>query len=303
MRFGGNTINNINKIESFSAGYTVAIATLGCKLNQAESEVLSGQLHDSGYRIVSSADKADVYILNTCTVTHIADRKSRHLIRMAHRQNPDAKIVVMGCYAQRATGELSDIEGVSLVVDNSQKANLVELLGKLDLGSRDNATEAAFEKPNRTRSFIKAQDGCNNFCTYCIVPLVRGRETSLPPEQIAELVKGRVSEGYREIVLTGTEIGRYRYASLDLTQLLVDILTKTEIPRLRLSSLQPQEIKDELLSLWKDPRLCRHFHISLQSGSDGILQRMNRRYSTKEYAETLARVRSAIRGWPSLQMS
>jgi threonylcarbamoyladenosine tRNA methylthiotransferase MtaB len=297
MPLGGKKISDIETEKLFSEGQRVAIDTLGCKLNQAESEILAGQLHASGYRIVPAEGEADIYILNTCTVTHVADRKSRHMLRMAHRQNPQARIIVMGCYAQRAVKELEDIEGVSLVVNNSQKTDLIKLLDTITGREQFEGSNQGFYesgKHNRTRTFIKAQDGCDSFCTYCIVPLVRGREVSLPPEQIIEQIKGRVSHGYKETVLTGTEIGRYQYNSLDLTHLLERILSETAIPRLRMSSLQPQEISIELLRLWENRRLCRHFHLSLQSGSDGVLQRMNRRYSVRDYEKTVWLIRSEI---------
>ncbi len=268
--------------------------TLGCKQNQAESEAITRELQEAGYCIVSSEVKADVYILNTCTVTHVADRKSRHFIRMIHRENPEAKIVVTGCYAQRAARELQEIKGTALVLGNSQKPYLKKILDELTGSIQYGRTRGKPDKPERTRSFIKIQDGCNNFCSFCIVPLVRGREISLPEELIIEQVKQRSLDGYQEIVLTGTEIGRYRYGSKDLTQLIKNILAETEIPRLRLSSFQPQEITKELLSLWENSRLCRHLHLSLQSGSKNILHLMNRRYSLDEYVATVLKIRSAI---------
>ncbi len=278
--------------ESENRPLTVAFETLGCKLNQAETELLARQLSDAGYCIRSPEEPADIYILNTCSVTHIADRKARHLIRMAHHRNPATRIVAVGCYAESAPDELAVIEGVDMVVGNKEKSDLPRLLQKYSSGIVD--INIANQSHNRTRSFIKAQDGCNNFCTYCIVPLVRGREKSLAPEEVIKEIKSRVKDGYQEIVLTGTEIGRYSYGGLELNGLLRRILGETGIRRLRLSSLQPQEITGELINLWQDPRLCRHFHLSLQSGSDSVLKRMNRRYNTLEYSEKVNFLRSVI---------
>jgi len=276
----------------------VALDTLGCKLNQAETELLARQFAEAGYRLVSAPDMVDVYILNTCTVTHIADSKSRHLLRLAHRRNPDTLVIATGCYAQRAPQELTQIKGVSLVVGNNEKQHLLKLLqesGRLNYPISVQEELAANQNPAfRTRAFIKVQDGCNSYCTYCIVPLVRGKEKSLPADQIVSEVRQRVAQGYKEVVLTGTEIGTYNYDGINLKGLLENILSKTNISRLRLSSLQPQEISSELIELWRDRRLCPHFHLSLQSGSDGVLRRMKRRYGTGYYREAVSLIRALV---------
>ena len=276
----------------------VALDTLGCKLNQAETELLAKEFAEAGYGLVPPTDEADVYILNTCTVTHIADRKSRHLLRLAHWRNPDALLIAIGCYAQRAPQELAQIEGVDLVLDNKQKPHLLRLLeesGHLSSPAPAEVKPATNYHPAlRTRAFIKVQDGCNSFCAYCIVPLVRGREKSMPSEQVITEVKQRVAHGYKEIVLTGTEIGSYNYDGVNLRRLLERILAETGVTRLRLSSLQPQEISPELIGLWRDRRLCRHFHLSLQSGSDRVLSRMKRRYSISEYWGSVSLIRALV---------
>jgi threonylcarbamoyladenosine tRNA methylthiotransferase MtaB len=279
--------------QSENNGLRVAFETLGCKLNKSETEFLARQLEEDGCQIVSSVEKADIYILNTCTVTHVADRKSRHLLRMASRRNPGARIIALGCYAERATQELTEIEGVDMVIGNKAKINLKQLLKEAG------CLKSAEAKPDsvhlsRTRSFIKAQEGCNNFCSYCIVPVVRGREKSLPPEQVLHEIQQSTANGDHEVVLTGTEIGRYHYEGMDLKGLLERVLQETEIPRLRLSSVQPQEISPALIRLWQNRRLCRHFHLSLQSGSDTVLQRMNRRYTVSDYSKVVSLIRSAI---------
>jgi len=271
----------------------VALETLGCKLNQAETELLTKQFADAGYHLVSPTEGADVYILNTCTVTHIADRKARHLLRLAHRRNPSAVLVATGCYAQRAPQELSQIEGVSFVLNNDEKPQLLRLLK--ESGCLSNPAQGQTISPHiRTRSLIKIQDGCDSFCAYCIVPLVRGREKSLPTDQVISEVKRRASDGYKEVVLTGTEIGSYNYDGVSLKGLLEHILAEADVTRLRLSSLQPQEITPELIGLWRDNRLCRHFHLSLQSGSDEVLSRMKRRYSVSDYQRAASLIRDLI---------
>jgi threonylcarbamoyladenosine tRNA methylthiotransferase MtaB len=275
----------------------IALDTVGCKLNQAETQLLAHQLAQAGYRLVSATEPTDVYILNTCTVTHVADRKCRRLLRLAHRRNPEALVVAIGCYAERARQELAQIDGVNLVLDNSEKSHLLWLLeefGHLSrpLCSQNGSTVARADF--RTRAFIKVHDGCNSFCSYCIVPLVRGREKSTPIDQITAEVEHRVTEGYREVVLTGTKIGSYNYEGVGLSGLLRHMLTKTNVERLRLSSLQPEEISSELIGLWRDKRLCRHFHLSLQSGSDGMLGWMKRRYTVGDYQQAVALIRGMV---------
>ncbi len=275
----------------------VALDTIGCKLNQAETEILARQLLEAGYRLVSAADKADIYVLNTCTVTQIADSKSRHLLRLAHRQNPEARLVVTGCYAQRAPQELAQIEGVDFVLGNGQKPNLLRLLEDSGYPSRANSAQAATNRRDsilRTRAFVKVQDGCRNYCAYCIVPLVRGEEKSVPVERVIAEIKQRVVEGYQEVVLTGTEIGAYSCDGVGFVGLLERVLGQTAVNRVRLSSLQPQEVSSELVRLWSNERLCPHFHLSLQSGSDTVLRRMKRRYSVAEYRRAVSLIREAV---------
>jgi len=273
-------------------GVRVAVDSLGCKLNQAEAEHLARQLAEAGYELVPSADRADVYILNTCTVTHVADRKSRHLLRQAHRQNPDARLIAVGCYAERSPQELAHIEGVELVLGNEQKPYLLERLQKsgcLRYPLYDKVS--GHYNGYRTRAFIKVQDGCHNFCAYCIVPLVRKREESVPDAQIVAEVKRRLAEGVKEVVLTGTEIGSYNYKGIALKGLLERILMEADVIRLRLSSLQPQEITPEFIGLWRNHRLCPHFHLSLQSGSDTVLGRMKRGYAAEDYRRAVSLIR------------
>ena len=271
----------------------VAIETLGCKLNQAESEKLAGQFVSAGCRVVKPGETADVYILNTCTVTHIADSKSRHLIRTARRSNPDALVVATGCYEVPDGVGPGKVEGIDLFVANSEKPRLVEIVGSriaLDTASK------GFDENHRTRAFIKVQDGCNRRCASCIVPLVRGPEKSVDPDEIIAEIQALTASGCKEVVLTGTEIGSYRGCGLDFKALLTRVLAETTIPRVRISSLQPHELTSGLLSLWHDPRLCPHFHVSLQSGSDMVLSRMKRGYSASEYSSALDAIRKVLPG-------
>jgi len=276
----------------------VALDTLGCKLNQAETETLAGRLVEAGYELVTRVSQADIYILNTCTVTHTADRKSRHRLRQAHHRNPDALIVAAGCYARRARQELAGIDGVDLVAGNNEKEHLLRLINEAHHQEQealsDKRTGISRLSSLRTRSFVKVQDGCNTPCSYCIVPLVRGRETSLPVDEVITEVGSRAANGYQEVVLTGTKIGTYHQDSVDLKGLLERILVETDVKRLRLSSVQPQEISTGLLGLWADDRLCPHFHLSLQSGSDTVLTRMKRRYDTTEYEQAVSLIRESV---------
>ncbi|MEK7807141.1 MAG: tRNA (N(6)-L-threonylcarbamoyladenosine(37)-C(2))-methylthiotransferase MtaB, partial [Chloroflexota bacterium] len=293
----------------------MAIHTHGCKLNQADSELLARRFIEAGYRIVEAAEAADVVVLNTCTVTATADSKARQALRAAHRANPKAIVVATGCYAQRAAEELSRMEAVSLVVGNTQKDQLVSAVtaaldarsipgqldpvGRLGAATGENPKAEARQAPGpatpRSRAMVKIQEGCDQVCAYCIVPKVRGRERSVAAHTLVAEINYR-SRLAGEVVLTGTQLGSYGFdiPGASLLRLLRRILAETEVPRLRVSSLQPQEITPELLELWQDRRLCPHFHIPLQSGSDRILRAMRRRYTTAQFARTVALVRREV---------
>ncbi|MGQ9545891.1 MAG: tRNA (N(6)-L-threonylcarbamoyladenosine(37)-C(2))-methylthiotransferase MtaB [Dehalococcoidia bacterium] len=282
----------------------VAFYTLGCKLNQAETAWLANRFSRAGFEVVSSNDLAEIYIANTCTVTHIADRKSRHWLRLARRRNPQALIIATGCYAQRSRQELAQL--ADIVADNQQKQDLLALTqtvcqnrkpGLLMSLSKDGGEAKQSPMPAasvRTRSLIKIQDGCRSPCTYCIVPKVRPREYSLPACQIIEEVKQKVACGHKEVVLTGTKVGSYKDDGTDLKGLIQRILSETAVERLRLSSLQPSEISPDFLELWQGERLCRHFHVALQSGSDTVLQRMRRSYTVDQYQRTINLIKEQI---------
>ncbi len=271
----------------------IAFHTLGCKLNQAETEFLYWRAAEAGFR-VGNGKVAGIHIINTCTVTHIADRKSRHLVRMIKKRNPAAFIIVTGCYAERDAAALARA-GADCVVDNAGKMQVIELIEGISSPDYTGYTESTGSvHTTRIRSFVRIQDGCNDFCSYCVVPFVRSQVYSLPAEEVIDTVKQRVSGGYKEVVLTGTEIGKYKDGDIDLFRLVRQILDSTEIQRLHLSSLQPQEVSAQLLTLWQDPRMYRHFHIALQSGSAAVLKRMRRRYSPALYADAVALVRSTV---------
>jgi threonylcarbamoyladenosine tRNA methylthiotransferase MtaB len=270
---------------------TIALDSVGCKLNQAEIQQLAGELAAAGYQLVSPGEDADVYVLNTCTVTHVADRKVRQLLRQARRRNPGARIVAIGCYAERAADNLTGL--ADMVLDNTRKWELPRLLEDTGTGCPSNE-ESRLLKGGRTRSFVKVQEGCRNFCAYCIVPLVRSSVASVPADEVVERVRLLADSGCREVVLTGTEVGAYSHGDTVLKNLIEKVLTRTEIERLRLSSLQPPEITLELVGLWRDSRLCQHFHLSLQSGSDSVLRCMKRRYSTAEYKNAVSLIREKL---------
>jgi threonylcarbamoyladenosine tRNA methylthiotransferase MtaB len=283
----------------------VAFYTLGCKLNQAETESLASRFSKAGFQLVSSGDEADIYIANTCTVTHIADRKSRHWLRLARRRNPQALIIATGCYAQRSHQELAQL--ADIVVDNEEKEHLLESVTSLSLPTPSSipARTPLHHREHseaispitaiaRVRSLIKIQDGCHNHCTYCIVPKVRPHEYSLPASRIFDEVRQRVALGYKEVVLTGTKVGSYKDDGVDLGNLAQRILGDTGIQRLRISSLQPSEISSEFLALWQDRRLCRHFHLALQSGSEIVLRRMKRSYTLDQYQRTVNLLKDTI---------
>ena len=286
---------------------TVAIRTHGCKLNQADSDLMARKFAEAGYQVVEWSAGADVMVLNSCTVTATADAKARQALRGARRANTNALVVATGCYAQRAASELNLLKDVSLVVGNTKKEQLVSAVsqaladGNGEWSPRLPGTTQPAElrlAPGRSRAMIKIQEGCNQVCAYCIVPKVRGRERSIPVETVVEQVKHHVSRGCKEVVLTGTQLGTYGFdlEGVNLLTLLRSILSETEVARVRVSSLQPQEIKRELLEAWENPRLAPHFHVPLQSGSDGILRSMRRRYDACQFARAVELIRRRVPG-------
>lgn len=282
---------------------------LGCKLNQAELEALARRVKAIGHQVVKRPQDADWAIINTCTVTHVAARKSRQLIRQLRRLNPQLRLAVTGCYAQTSAHEVWALDGVELVIANADKERLLEYIpGLAPLTANTSASIFPLCGPGqlgRTRAFVKIQDGCDNRCTYCIVAVARGPQRSRPPTEIVEEVRARALEGYQEVVLTGVHIGAYgrdsapdaplpASAGWSLARLVQVILNETPIRRLRLSSIEPWDLSLELLQLWPNPRLCRHVHLPLQSGCDETLRRMGRKYTTQQFAQLVQALRERV---------
>jgi threonylcarbamoyladenosine tRNA methylthiotransferase MtaB len=274
-----------------------SILTLGCKLNLADSEELARSLRAAGYDIVDRLCEADAFVINTCSVTHVADQKSRRLIRSARRIAPGAPVAVTGCFPQSAGFEAVEALGADLVAGtrDAGKARIVDFFSTRAQGPLIPA--GTLEASIHTRAFIKAQEGCNDVCAFCIVPQTRHREESRAIETVAAEVARAVQAGAREVVITGTQLGawgRDLEPPLAPHHLIAGILEQTDVARLRLSSLQPQDITPEMLALWQDPRLMPHFHLALQSGSERVLQAMRRRYTVAEYRDAVARIYGAI---------
>ena len=316
---------------------TAAIANLGCKVNQSEMESAARLLRERGIAVVDGDRRADLVLINTCTVTAVADQKSRQAVRRARRANPDAEIVVTGCSVQVGREAFAAADPAARLVDNRSKdrllAEIEALVGPSGVGPRGvgrvgRVGPATIARPlptlsgveiegiadgrasvERTRAFVKVQDGCSFFCTYCIIPQARGPERSLSPETVIQDVRRALRAGHREIVLTGINIGTYDGGSsergfrgahmnstLTLAGLVRRLLDKTDVERIRLSSIEPQHVDDDLLRAWTEggPRTLPHLHLPLQSGDDGVLRRMGRRYTSAEYVRVVDRARAAI---------
>ena len=281
----------------------VEIQTHGCKLNIADSQSAAKSFYESGHTVLEPKNRSapDVFILNSCTVTHVADSKARQAIRKARRDHPNALIVMTGCYAEREKTTIEKMEEVDLVVPNTQKGSLVEkVLSSLSFEERlTNVDIKEYPLIGRSRASIKIQEGCDQVCSYCIIPSVRGRERSIEPNKIIDQINEFYKFGIKEVVLTGTQLGNYGFDldQVNLEVLLKSILDETLIPRIRVSSLQPKEITPSILQLWTKEglqRLCPHFHIPLQSGSDHVLKRMRRKYNSNEFLNIVGRVRDMI---------
>ncbi len=312
----------------------IFLSTLGCKLNESELEAWARRFANDGHEIVNDARAADVIVLNTCTVTHVAARKTRQLARQLARANPNARIVLTGCFVTISPDEANALPNVALVVPNAEKERLVALAegefaiqnSKFEIQNSqaialdssqwldaDVETQVAGRQPApkaenihpssfilhpslRTRAFVKIQDGCNLSCAYCIIPHARGAERSRPRDEIIAEVNALVGAGYKEIILTGVQISAYRWTNLKfvLHDLVAAILAETNVPRLRLTSIAPWDLDEALLDLWRDARLCRHLHLSLQSGSDAVLRQMRRPYTTGQFARAVELARAKI---------
>lgn len=276
----------------------VSFHTLGCRLNFSESGSIAQGFVDRGYEIVPFGEQSDVVFLNTCTVTDGADSTCRNLIRKAHRVNPESKIVVAGCYAQMDSERISRMQGVDLVLGTNEKFKVFEYL------EEDQETQIKVEKTtefwhasttasdHHTRAFLKIQDGCNYVCSFCIIPFARGRSRTITPEDALKQAQGLVDQGYKEIVLTGVNVGEYDHTSGGkLSHLVESIVELPNLQRLRLSSVEPNTINDELLKVLKNsPKVMPHFHIPLQSGDDTVLKTMRRKYDSTFYRQLILKI-------------
>jgi threonylcarbamoyladenosine tRNA methylthiotransferase MtaB len=281
----------------------VAFFTLGCKVNQYETNGMAQRLMDK-YEVVEPEEKADIYIINTCSVTNMSDRKSRQMIRRAKEMNKDAFVIVVGCYAEVAKEEIEKIDEVDLVLGNHQKANIDKYIEAYFDGKNINDTAienyfydfGSITYTEKTRAVIKVQDGCNNFCTYCIIPYARGRICSRKPESVIDEITKIANEGIKEVVITGIQVSAYG-KDFDNEYRLIDLLEKINkidgIERIRLGSIEPLMITDEFCDrARKIEKLCHHFHLSLQSGCDKTLKEMNRKYTTDQFRDVVRRLRN-----------
>ena len=282
---------------------TAALHNLGCKVNSYETEAMQQLLEEAGYEIVSFHEKADVYIINTCSVTNIADRKSRQMLHRAKKQNPDAVVVAAGCYVQAAAEELKADLAVDVIIGNNKKQDLVPILEEYFKDKSDSSHVIEISETHEyerlsihkiadhTRAFLKIQDGCNQFCSYCIIPYTRGRVRSRRLDEVVAEVRELAAAGYQEVVLTGIHLSSYgvdfkeEEKKENLLSLIKQVHEVEGIRRIRLGSLEPRIITEEFAqALASMPKFCPHFHLSLQSGCDKTLKRMNRHYTTEEYA-------------------
>lgn len=287
----------------------VALHNLGCKVNAYETEAMQQQLEQNGYEIVPFAEGADIYIINTCTVTNIADRKSRQMLHKAKKMNPESIVVAVGCYVQAAKEDLEIDNAIDIVIGNNKKNELIQILqdyeaensfaeSVLDISQTREYEEMSLDKvAEHTRAYIKIQDGCNQFCSYCIIPYTRGRVRSRRMDDIINEVRNITNNGFKEIVLTGIHLSSYGIDLEDSRAGLLELIQKlheTEgLERIRLGSLEPRIITDQFVAeLSKLNKFCPHFHLSLQSGCDKTLKRMNRRYTVSEYYNKCELIRS-----------
>ena len=283
-----------------------ALHNLGCKVNAYETEAMQQILEEAGYEIVPFSEYADVYVINTCSVTNMADRKSRQMLHRAKKQNPDAIVVGAGCYVQTKEAQALVDESIDIVIGNNKKHELVPLLREYEASHRKMACVAdinhekqAYEElslsrtAEHTRAFIKVQDGCNQFCTYCIIPFARGRVRSRELPDVLQEIRTLAKSGYREVVLTGIHLSSYGVDNGESLLHLIEAVHELEgVERIRLGSLEPRIVTDAFAKRLSElPKICPHFHLSLQSGCDTVLSRMNRRYDTAEYEAGCALLR------------
>ncbi|MCF2639324.1 tRNA (N(6)-L-threonylcarbamoyladenosine(37)-C(2))-methylthiotransferase MtaB [Fusobacterium varium] len=287
----------------------VAFYTLGCKVNQYETESIKNQLIKKGYEEVSFEDKADIYIVNSCTVTSVADRKTRNMLRRAKKINPNGAVIVTGCYAQTNSKELLEMEDIDYVIGNTDKSGIVNFIEDIENRTMEKLknhnifldseyTEYEFATLREmSRAYVKIQDGCNNFCSYCKIPFARGKSRSRQKDNILKEITKLSQEGFKEIILIGINLGAYGEDlenGGNFEDLLRDILKIDGIERVRIGSVYPDKISDEFIEMFSNPKLMPHLHISLQSCDDSVLKRMKRKYGSSLIEERLTKLRKAV---------
>lgn len=292
---------------------TVSFLTLGCKVNQYDSDAMRTIFLQQGYKAVKEEEEADVYVINTCSVTSIGDRKSRQMVRKIRRKHPQAVIAVAGCYAQIAPEIFEAMGDIDVIVGAQNRSKIVEYVEQAQKKEKtinavkDIMSVTEFENlyvdaegETKTRAFIKVQEGCDNYCTFCIIPFARGKLKSRKQKDAVEEIRRLVAKGYREIVLTGIHLGNYGrdlHDGTSLATLVEELLRIPNLLRIRMGSIESVELSDDLINLIKDePRVCRHLHLPIQSGSDAVLRRMNRHYRLPEYKKLISELREKIPG-------
>ena len=295
----------------------VASYTLGCKVNQYDTEAVLEKFKEAGYEITEFSEYADVYIVNTCTVTHLSDRKCRQMLRKTKKINPDSTLVAMGCYAQIAADKIKEqVNEIDIIVGTDKRNQIVELVEEFEQGQEEMINIVSnimdvreFEEMTishigeRTRVYVKVQEGCNNYCSYCIIPYTRGKFRSRKEDQVFEEVKKLAALGFKEIILTGIHVLAYGkdLGDTNLIKLLKRVHDIEGIERIRMSSIEPVAITEEFINALREmPKVCHHFHLSLQSGSDTVLRRMNRKYTADEYAKSVEALRAL---WPDVALT
>jgi threonylcarbamoyladenosine tRNA methylthiotransferase MtaB len=283
----------------------LSVTTIGCRLNQYESEKMAAELYPYGFQRVKEGERADLYLINTCTVTHRADSNCRNYIRRAARQNPNGNIVVTGCYVDNDPEKIAGMEGVDIIVKNAEKNDITNIIPQKlpDLFNREpdkNCSTLVTDFYDRNRAWLKVSDGCNQWCSFCIIPTVRGRIKNRPALEIINEINSLVEHGYKEVVLTGVHIGHYRNRKIEpqmknLAALCKFIFAETDLYRLRISSIEPQTVRDEFVEMYgnSNGRICQHIHLPLQSGSSRILQLMRRPYDQKTYIKRATALKTA----------
>ena len=293
-------------------GKRAAIVTLGCKVNQYETDAMYGMLKEAGVTMVDPKEAADIYIVNTCSVTNMAERKSRQMLHRAKKKNPDVVVVAVGCYAQVGKEELSKDTNIDLIIGNNKKKDLIHILEE-HMGEKESAAESievidiahdqeyeslhVEQLKEHTRAYIKVQDGCNQFCSYCIIPYARGPVRSRAKDDVVREIKELAHNGFKEIILVGIHVASYGVDLGDTTleSLIMDVDKIDGVERIRLSSIEPMTLNQEFIDSIKDSKkLCHHFHISLQSGCDETLKRMNRKYTTAQFKGIVDGLREAF---------